>query len=202
MAKHQLRVDALGDKCSSCKPDEWECNCDKLFSCVKDMTEYGKTMQFNCSGDTFASPGILKLWLFPICACSLLSDLAVLVAGGFIDDNPSSNTYGNFTVSVAKLNLYNADDGVSTKLANIKAKALDSNSYNQTTCEEVLRDLFSACNPDDGTCTNPNVQSFAVTTEQVCAAVNTPKKLLFEAIGDEFDNFADKFTDCKLKFCV
>ena len=44
MAKHQLRVDALGDKCSSCKPDEWECNCDKLFSCVKDMTEYGKTM--------------------------------------------------------------------------------------------------------------------------------------------------------------
>ena len=125
----------------------------------------------------------------------------MLVAGGFIDDNPSSNTYGNFTVSVAKLNLYNADEGVSTKLANIKAKA-DSKSNNQTTCEEVLQDLFSACNPDDGTCTNPNVQSFAVTTEQVCAAVNTPKKLLFEAIGDEFDNFADKSTNCKLNFCV
>ena len=44
MAKHQLRVDALGDKCSSCKPNEWKCNCEKLFSCVNDMTEYGKTL--------------------------------------------------------------------------------------------------------------------------------------------------------------
>jgi hypothetical protein len=43
MAKHQLRVDALGDNCSSCTPDDWSCNCEKLFTCVNDMTEYGKT---------------------------------------------------------------------------------------------------------------------------------------------------------------
>ena len=60
--------------------------------------------------------------------------------------------------------------------------------------------MFSACNPDDDTCTNPNIQSFAVTIDQVCAAVNTPKKLLFETIGDEFDGFADQFTERKFKF--
>ena len=134
------------------------------------------------------------LLLNSFCSCCP-TDLAVLVAGGFIDDNPSSGTYGSFTVSVANLNLYNADQGVSAKLASIKANALDHT--NQITCDEVLRDLFSACNPDVDTCTNPNMQSFAVTTEQVCAAVNTPKKLLLEAIGDEFDNYADKFTERK-----
>ena len=95
------------------------------------------------------------------------------------------------------MNLYNADQGLSTKLANIKAKTSDP-----ATCDEVLGDLFSACNPDDETCTNPNVQSFAVTTEQVCAHVKTPKKLLFEAIGDEFDGFVDKFAPGKLLLTV
>ena len=150
----------------------------------------------------FTSPGILTSIVYYLCLLLSLSDLAVLVAGGFIDTNPSSNTYGAFTVPVAQLNLYNADEGVSIKLANIKAKATGSNMADQAICDEVLQDLFSACNPDDDTCTNPNVQSFAVTTDQVCAAVNTPKKLLFEAIGDEFDNFADKFTERKLNVSV
>jgi hypothetical protein len=133
------------------------------------------------------------------CFCFItITDLAVLVAGGFIDTNPSSDTFGAFTVPVAQLNLYDADQGVSAKLANIQSKATTSNSVNQTTCDEVLQDLFSACNPEEATCTNPNVQSFAVTTDQVCAAVNTPKKLLFETISDEFDNFADEFTERKL----
>ena len=33
---------------------------------------------------------------------------------------------------------------------------------------------------------------------QVCNAVNSPKKLLFEVIGDEYDDFADKMADGKL----
>ena len=165
MAKHQIRLDALGDNCApKCALEDAPCNCQRLFECVKDMTEY---------------------------------DLAVLVAGGFIDANPSSSTYGAFTVPVEQLNLYNADEGLSTKLAGIKAKAVYSNIGDSTKCTEVLQELFSACNPNDSTCTNPNLQSFAVSTEQVCAAVNTPKKLLFEAIGDEFDGFNDKFTECK-----
>ncbi len=139
--------------------------------------------------------------MFPTCGCSLFSDLAVLVAGDFIDDNPSSNTYGDFTVSVAQLNLYKADAGVSFKLSKLKEKATASNSAIKQKCNEVLQDLFSACNPDHSSCASPNEQSFAVTTEQVCAAVNTRKKLLFEAIGDEFDNFADKSTERKLVFC-
>ena len=75
---------------------------------------------------------------------------------------------------------------------------VDNNIVDLTQCTEVLQELFSACNPNDSTCTNPNLQSFAVSTEQVCNAVNTPKKLLFEAIGDEFDGFVDKFAKCKL----
>ena len=123
--------------------------------------------------------------------------LAVLVAGGFIDINPSSNTYGAFTVPVEQLNLYNAYQGVSAKLVDIKAKAVDNNIGNLTKCTEVLEALFSACNPKESTCTNPNLQSFALSTEQVCNAVNTPIKLLFEAIGDKFDGFVDKFVKCK-----
>ena len=146
MAKHQIRLDALGDTCAPrCDLEDSSCNCKRLFECVGDMTEY---------------------------------DLAVLVAGGFIDTNPSSNTYGAFTIPVEQLNLYNADEGVSAKLADIKAKAVDNNIGNLTKCAEVLQELFSACNPNDSTCTNPNIQSFAVSTKQVCNAVNTPKKLL------------------------
>lgn len=42
LLKHQLREEALGDEvCSpTCEPHEWECNCQNLFTCVGDMTEY------------------------------------------------------------------------------------------------------------------------------------------------------------------
>jgi hypothetical protein len=37
-----------------------------------------------------------------------------------------------------------------------------------------------------------NQQSFQLTIDQVCEAVNTPIKLKFETIGDEFDGFAEE----------
>lgn len=118
----------------------------------------------------------------------LLIDLAVLVAGGFVDSNPSSASYGNFTVGVQSkpenvffsefpalfltqsarfvtgLNLYDADEGIKAKLANLKQTATPSNAKNQAMCNDVLQNLFSACNPDDTTCTDPNTQSFALST--------------------------------------
>jgi hypothetical protein len=37
-----------------------------------------------------------------------------------------------------------------------------------------------------------NQQSFQLTIDQVCEAVNTPVKLKFETVGDEFDGFAEE----------
>ena len=62
------------------------------------------------------------------------------------------------------LNLYDADEGVNAKLANLKQTATPSNAMNQAMCNDVLQNLFSACNPDDTTCTDPNTQSFALST--------------------------------------
>ena len=43
MAKHQLRVDALGDTCApTCEIEDDSCMCERLFECVNEMTEYGK----------------------------------------------------------------------------------------------------------------------------------------------------------------
>ena len=43
MAKHQIRLAALGDKCpQDCALDDAECNCRKLFACVTKMTADGE----------------------------------------------------------------------------------------------------------------------------------------------------------------
>ena len=42
-AKHQERVEALGDRCKSgCDVDDEQCNCKMLFGCVREMTSYGE----------------------------------------------------------------------------------------------------------------------------------------------------------------
>ena len=129
---------------------------------------------------------------------SFIIDLGVLISDGFIDKDPSSKNFWNFTVSAEKLNLYDADGGLGKKLADLKANATKSKTSDEKICIKVMEELFSACNPDVSTCSNPNGQSFAVSTDQVCDAVNTLPKLLFEAIGDEFDGFVDKHTFCEL----
>lgn len=43
MAKHQVRLDALGDKCpQDCPLENSECNCRKLFACVTRLTDDGE----------------------------------------------------------------------------------------------------------------------------------------------------------------
>ena len=106
----------------------------------------------------------------------------------FNNYNPSSGTPNQ------DLNLYEADKGIKAKLKKLKELATENNAGNIETCAKVLNSFSSACNPDVTACTKPNSQSFAVSTEQVCAAVNTHTKLLFEVIGDEFDNFVDKLS--------
>lgn len=104
----------------------------------------------------------------------------------------------NISVSAESLSLFDAEEGVKDKLARIKERAqVTSPTLNQ--CKEVLHELFTACDPSKVTCSNPNIESFAVSTEQVCLAVKTSTKLLFEVIGDEFDGFGDESAKGKLK---
>ncbi len=83
--------------------------------------------------------------------------MAVLVADGFIDTNPTSGTYGNFSIFAVQLNLYRADEGLVAKLENIKTKAT-GNPQASELCNTVLGGVFYAFDLDETTCVNPNVQ--------------------------------------------
>jgi hypothetical protein len=108
----------------------------------------------------------------------------------FIETDPSSGNFGNFTAWNGAINLFDADEGVKDKLNRVKELASQTVTINN--CKEVLSELFTACDPSEAKiCTNPNTESFAVSTNQVCQAVNTPKKLKFESVGEEFDGFTD-----------
>lgn len=127
-------------------------------------------------------------------------DLAVLIAGGFIDTDPSSENFGNITVSAESLSLFDAEEGVKDKLDRIQKEAVDHTDLDQ--CKGVLSELFTACDPSsEATCSNPNIESFQVSTEHVCDVVDTPKKLKFETIGDEFDGFVDESTSGEFQTC-
>lgn len=97
---------------------------------------------------------------------SLQYDLAVLLAGGYIDRDPNSESYGNFTLTASGLNLFDADEGVKEKLARIQNHAQNYNSNSVTHCSAILSELFTVCEPDQPTCSNPNIESFQVSIEQ------------------------------------
>jgi hypothetical protein len=101
-----------------------------------------------------------------------------------------SSTYGDFTISVGDLKLFNLEQDMKTRLEEVKNLiSTHNNPYNQ--CEAVLKYFHSSCDPSKNSCSNANQQSFQVTVDQVCAAVNSKTKLKFASMGDEFDNFAD-----------
>jgi len=159
MEKHQARQNALGDVCQpQCEVNDSTCNCNKLFDCVRDMTEY---------------------------------DLAVLIAGGYVDTNAGSAQYGEFRIKVDELNLYQFDVGIKVKLEQVKALVGTSSSSDSDQCDNVLKQFYSACDTTKDSCSNANQQTFQVTVDQVCNAVNTRTKLKFESIGDEYDGFVD-----------
>ena len=164
MAKHQLRQEALGDavcaQACNANPDDPD-----SYKCFCQNL-------FDCVNDMTEY------------------DLAVLIADGYIDKEPSSDHFGNFTVSSTSLNLFDSDEDVKSKLARIQGNAVVTDPT-ILQCRQVLEQLYTACDPSKVTCSNPNVELFQVSTERVCAAVNTPTKLLFETIGDQFDGFVE-----------
>ena len=125
-------------------------------------------------------------------ACDIFPlDLAVLTAGGFIDTRPESDKFGNFTVPPKKLDLFDTDQGIGETLKHVKNLAKWKSDTTREQCNTVLEEFHTACDPNEESCSSANQQSFPVTTKKVCDAVNTPTKLLFEVIGDDFDNLVD-----------
>ncbi len=62
----------------------------------------------------------------------------MLTAGGYIDTNAGSSTYGEFSIEVNKLNLYQFDVGIRQKLRDVKA-LVDDNAD----CTTVLEQFYS-----------------------------------------------------------
>ena len=105
-------------------------------------------------------------------------DFAVLFAGqGFI------NKEGDFTVK--ELKLFDIDDDLPTKIARIQDLAADESSG----CNLLLEEFHSACSPDEQTCASVNDESFQLTVDQVCDAVNTTTFLHIEQIAEAYDGF-------------
>lgn len=115
----------------------------------------------------------------------------------YIETDPSSSNFGNYTIWDDAVSMFDAEEGVGDKLTRVKSIAKGAKTIES--CKAVLSELFTVCDPSKATCSNPNVESFALSTEQVCAAVNTPIKLKFETVGDEFDGFTDASLQASLQ---
>lgn len=89
--------------------------------------------------------------------------------------------------------MFEGDSDIQGKLKKLQDLAIPENKADQAKCNEVLNGIFTACDPNSGeTCSNPNTQSYQMNVAQVCDAVNTRTKLLFEAVGNVYDGFKEK----------
>ena len=110
----------------------------------------------------------------------------MIFAKGYIVTDPTNEGFANFTVNIADLDLFDVDSRITETIHRIRSLTSDSSN-----CGKVLDEFHSACDPSEESCSNPNDQSFQLSVDQVCDGVNTPTKLLFEVLGDEFDGFDD-----------
>lgn len=104
-------------------------------------------------------------------------DYTVLYAGkGFVDD-----ANGNFTVDPDQLNLFDVDGQLSAKIAHIKTLATGTGD-----CSDLLAEFHTACQ-DGMTCSSPNSESFQLSVDEVCDAVDSPTLLRIEEIAEKYD---------------
>ena len=78
------------------------------------------------------------------------------------------------------------EDGFSNYIQDIQDLAKED-QVNTDNCYAVLEEFYSACRPDEETCSEPNTKSFQLSTEKVCNAVDSRTKLDVTATGDLFD---------------
>lgn len=109
-------------------------------------------------------------------------DYAVLFAGtGFINEE------GKLRVGSGSLKLFDAEASLTKKIVKIKELAAASQSTDTDECKELLEEFHTACDVD--TCSNANDESFQMTVDDVCDAVNSPDLFDMEVIAEVFDDF-------------
>lgn len=116
------------------------------------------------------------------CAQSISTyDLAVSLTKGYIHTNPSNmSKFGTFTVKETDIDLFNASGGIYERYDNIHSVL--SSSTNVEKCQDIIENFVSACPTSDKSCSAANTQTYEMTTDEVCAAVNTGIKLNFKEI--------------------
>jgi len=87
---------------------------------------------------------------------------------------------------LSNINLFDAvEDGFSNNIKRIQELAKKDVTPNN--CYAVLEELRSTCNPKEDSCDGPNHQTFQLSTEKVCSAVDSRTKLDVTATGNLFD---------------
>jgi len=105
-----------------------------------------------------------------------------------VDKDPNSEGFATFGGnSLSNINLFDAvDDGLSSHIKDIQDLAKED-QVNTDNCYAVLEKFRSACNPEVDFCDGPNHQTFQLSTEQVCGAVDSRTKLDVTATANLFD---------------
>lgn len=99
------------------------------------------------------------------------------------------------------LKLFDVDDNAYSKFVSIIDTASTIDTSNSAQCTEYLDEFHTACDPTaDSSCSTGNSRSFQLSVTEVCNSINNPTKLLFSAIGEEFDGYAS--TDGKYRSSV
>ena len=86
------------------------------------------------------------------------------------------------------IEMFDVRNQMGAKMDRIKSLAsqADANmSQESDKCTELLSELHTACGEES--CADPNMDSFQLSVDRVCAAVNTQTKLKVETIGNFYD---------------
>lgn len=84
---------------------------------------------------------------------------------------------------MTEVNVFDARNELTTKMGNIKLRT--KSSVTEANCTSLLEEFHTSCPADS--CTDPNSESFQLSVDQVCAAVNTRTKIKVETLGEFYD---------------
>ena len=81
------------------------------------------------------------------------------------------------------INVFDARNELAKKMKRIQSLAADSMS--EDICIDLLEELHTSCQADS--CNDPNSESFQLSVDQVCDAVDTRTKIKVETLGEFYD---------------
>ena len=84
------------------------------------------------------------------------------------------------------IKVFDARDQLAEKMERIQSlAAAAADNMSKDTCKNLLQELHTSCQADS--CTDPNPESFQLSVDQVCDAVDTRTKIKVETLGELFD---------------